>query len=73
MASSWILLIMMYSPGGDFIDKYAEGPIATQKQCEIRRASVNGTKDSLGITHRGICITEAHWTGKEVMAGVPLD
>jgi len=69
--TEWVLIIAMFSPGGDFIDKYAEGPIATKAECVSRQQALKPT--GLQVQLKGLCVTKDHWTGKKQMPGVAYD
>jgi len=76
MMGEWVLIVMMLTPGGDFIDKY---PVFydNRKTCEVALKAIKKPVDSghpMGIKYQGwVCVTRNHWEGKEVMKGVPLD
>jgi hypothetical protein len=72
----WVLVVMMLTPGGDFIDKY---PVffEDKKTCQASLKLIKKPTDTgspLGVKIQGwVCVTRKHWEGKEVMPGVPLD
>lgn len=69
----WILLIELLSPGGDFMDKV---PVVmpTRAACQTAIKELPKQEDHpLGVRVRGVCVTKAHWQGKETMKGVSLD
>ena len=70
--NAWILIIAMYSPGGDYMDKTTL-EFNTQKDCESVRAQLAILDTPLGVKHKGICVTKDHWTGKKPMKGIALD
>lgn len=70
--NSWILIIFLFSPGGDYMDKYAL-EFATKTQCEAVRTSLPELDNGSLARHKGLCVTKDHWTGKKPMVGVPLD
>lgn len=70
--TSWVLIIAMLSPGGDFISKQGV-PMKTQAACESVKASLVHIKDPLGVKHVGICVTRDHWEGRKAMKDIALD
>ena len=70
--NSWILIIAMFSPGGDFINKT---PIEfhSQKDCEAVKIQLSVLDSPMGVKHKGVCVTRDHWTGKKKMPGVAYD
>lgn len=70
--NQWVLIIAMFSPGGDFLDK--RHVVLNDKQaCQRAKVAVETTESPMGIKVKGLCVTMDHWTGKKVMPGVPLD
>jgi hypothetical protein len=67
----WVLIIMMSTPGGDFIDKRVEFT-RSQTECYARMAAVLRVTP-MQIRQTPICVTMDHWTGKKPMPGVALD
>jgi hypothetical protein len=51
-------------------------PVAmpTKTACEqaIKTLPKKG-EHPMGVQYRGVCVTQAHWTGAEPMKNVPLD
>jgi hypothetical protein len=70
--NSWILIIAMFSPGGDFINK-TPVEFQSQKACEAVRVQLSVLDSPMGVQHKGVCVTQDHWTGKKPMPGVALD
>jgi hypothetical protein len=70
--NDWILIIFLFSPGGDYMDKYTR-EFATKPQCEAVRKSLPALDTGSLARHKGLCVTKDHWTGKKPMKGVPLD
>ena len=68
---NWVLIIMMSTPGGDFIDKRVEF-LQDKKSCQIRMAEIPRMAP-MRIRQDPICVTMDHWTGKKPMPGVALD
>jgi hypothetical protein len=69
---NWVLIIAMFSPGGDFIGKE---PVwfETKKACEAVRAQLSVLDGPIGVKHKGLCVTRDHWEGKKKMPGVAHD
>jgi hypothetical protein len=71
--NEWVLLIALFSPGGNYIDKI---PVAmpTKTACEqaIKTLPKKG-EHPMGVRYQGICVTMDHWTGTAPMKNVPLD
>ncbi len=72
MTYSWILIIAMYSPGGDFIGKNTVG-FSSQKDCEAVKVQLVKLDHPMKVSHKGLCVTRDHWEGKKKMPGVYLD
>lgn len=73
MIDEWILLMALFSPGGDFIGKV---PVTMPSHVACKQAVktlVKKVDDPMGMQYRGVCVTKAHWTGAEPMKNVPLD
>jgi hypothetical protein len=67
----WILIVMMLSPSGEFMDKYTKGPY-TKVECIAKQKELP-TNSVIGAKLKGICVTKDHWTGKKTMTNVALD
>jgi hypothetical protein len=72
MTYSWILIIAMYSPAGDFMDKNTAG-FNSQKDCEAVRTQLTNLDHPMKVRHKGVCVTRDHWEGKKKMPNVNLD
>jgi len=68
---NWVLIVMLSTPGGDFIDKRVEF-VRTQAECQTM-AKQTARRTPMGIQQHPLCVTMDHWTGKKPMAGVALD
>jgi hypothetical protein len=70
--NSWILIVAMFSPGGDFINKT---PIEfqSQKACEAVKVQLVNLDSPMRVKHKGLCVTRDHWEGKKQMPGVAYD
>ena len=72
MNYSWILIIFMQSPGGDFIDKQTIG-FKSRKDCEAVRVQLVQLDSPMHVKHTGLCVTRDHWDGKKQMPDVAYD
>ena len=70
--NSWILIVAMFSPGGDFINK-TPVKFQSQKECEAVKVQLSVLDSPMGVKHKGVCVTQDHWTGKKKMPGVAYD
>ena len=70
--NAWVLIIAMYSPGGDYMDK-RHVVLPDQKSCQRAKVEVEEPENPMGVKVKGLCVTYAHWTGKKPMRDVPLD
>lgn len=72
MTYSWILIIAMYTPGGDFISKDTLG-FNSQKSCEAVKIQLSKLDHPMKVQHKGLCVTRDHWEGKKQMPGIAYD
>jgi hypothetical protein len=72
MTYSWILIIAMYSPAGDFMAKNTV-EFYSQQDCEAVKVRLPLLDTPMGVKHKGVCVTRDHWTGKKQMTGVAYD
>jgi hypothetical protein len=70
--NSWILIIAMFGPSGDFIDKRSVS-FDSKKACEVVRKQLHNLDHPLGVKHNGLCVTKDHWEGRKQMSGVAYD
>jgi len=70
--NEWVLIIALFSPAGDFMDKNIV-EFKTQKDCEAVRVQLPRLNSPLGVKHQGVCVTKAHWLGKQKMPEVAYD
>jgi hypothetical protein len=63
----YLLVISLYSPGGDFIQKYAEGPLNTKDACVQRLKEIKKHPNLYGLNHKMQCI---HYKGSNVYASI---
>lgn len=73
--SEWIMLVVLLSPGGDYMDKI---PVAmpTEKVCRqsLKTLPKQGDEGNpWNIRYAGICVTRDHWEGRRPMKNIPLD
>lgn len=66
---NWMLVIMLMSPSGKYIDKIAV-PQPSEAVCIAAKRDLQGTETMRPI---GVCVTKDHWTGQKIMPGVYLD
>ena len=70
--TNWILIIAMYTPGGDFMNKtFIE--FQTKKDCEAVKIQLANLDSPLHVRHKGLCVTRDHWEGKKKMPNVAYD
>ena len=72
MTYTWILIIAMYSPAGDFMGKEAL-QFNSQKDCEAVKVQLTKLDHPMRVTHKGLCVTRDHWEGKKKMSNVAYD
>ena len=70
--NTWVLIIAMYSPAGDFISK-STIDFASRSTCEAVSSQLYKLNDIMGVSRKGVCVTHDHWTGKKTMVDIPLD
>ena len=70
MIEQWVLIVAMFSPGGDFIGKIVEGPFS-KTECIEKKNKLKPTVFDVQL--KGLCVTKDHWEGKKQMTGVALD
>lgn len=69
--NSWILIVAMLAPNGDFLGKDTL-EFKNQEACERARVKLL-SHDQPFAKYRGVCVTRDHWTGKKKMPSVALD
>jgi hypothetical protein len=72
MTYSWILIVAMYSPAGDFMGKNTV-EFESKKTCESVRVQLSKLDNPMHVQHKGLCVTRDHWEGKKQMPGVAYD
>lgn len=68
MTAGWIMVVMIYTTGGKFVEKVAVGPYATKQQCQAARFE--------GLTRfklEKVCVTQSHFEGRSIDPGVAPD
>ena len=70
--NSWVLIIAMLSPGGDFINKTSID-FQSKKDCEAVKMQLVQLDSPMRVVHKGLCVTKAHWEGKKQMPCVDYD
>jgi hypothetical protein len=71
-AYSWVLIIAMYSPGGDFMSQDIV-KLDSRRTCEAIRIQLPKLDNPMYVQHKGVCVTRDHWEGKKKMPGVAYD
>jgi len=69
---SWVLVVFMFNPGGDFLGKTGI-PMQDRASCKIAAADVSRVKDPMAVQLKTMCVTRGHWDGTKPMKNVPLD
>lgn len=70
--NQWVLIISMFSPGGDYLDK-RHVVLQDQRTCQSAKVTVETAESPMGIKVKGLCVTYGHWTGRKPMRDVPMD
>jgi hypothetical protein len=52
----WILVISMFGPSGEFLKKYTEGPVNSEKECLARRTEFSSQPDLFGVQIKTQCL-----------------
>ena len=53
---TWVLVISMFTPGGDLVNTYKEGPIESRKECIARKKELNDSSTLMGLKLKGKCV-----------------
>jgi len=56
MFLTWVLVISTFTPGGDLVNTYQEGPIESKKECIARKKELNNPTDLMGLKLKGKCV-----------------
>ena len=59
----WVLVISMFGPNGEFLKKYTEGPINSEKECLARKTEFSRQPDLFGVQIKTQCLKAQ--TGEE--------
>ena len=70
--TAWVLVIFMFSPGGDFLGK-AGVPMSDSASCQKAVREIAQIRDPMQVQLKTLCVTKDHWDGKKLMKNVPLD
>ena len=46
----------MFTPGGDLVNTYKEGPIESRKECIARKKELNDSSTLMGLQLKGKCV-----------------
>lgn len=68
MTAGWILIIIINTTSGKFVEKVSVGPFASRQQCQAARVE--------GLARfrlEKVCVTQAHFEGRTVDPGVAPD
>jgi hypothetical protein len=52
----WVLVISIFTPGGDLVNTYQEGPIESKTECIARKKELNDTQNVMSLKITGKCI-----------------
>ena len=52
----WVLVISMFVPNGEFLKKYTEGPINSEKECLARKTEFSRQPDLFGVQIKTRCL-----------------
>jgi hypothetical protein len=53
---TWVLVISIFTPGGDLVNTYQEGPIESKKECIARKKELNDTPNVMSLKITGKCV-----------------
>jgi hypothetical protein len=68
MTGGWILIIMLHTTGGKFVDKIELGPFATKQACQaVKLSGINQFKKNR------VCVSQAHFEGRDIDPGITPD
>jgi hypothetical protein len=70
--NQWILIVAMFSPGGDFINKTSV-EFQSKKDCEAVKIQLVKLDNPMQVKHKGLCVTRDHWEGRKHMPGIDYD
>lgn len=73
MTTEWVLVVALFSPGGDFMGKQ-NIVLPTKELCQRAKKDVEKPMEGMiPMQAKGVCVTMAHWTGKAQDKGVAFD
>ena len=70
--TAWVLVIFMFSPGGDFLGKVGV-PYQDSASCQKAVRDIAQVKDPMQVQLKTMCVTRGHCDGTKPMKNVPLD
>jgi hypothetical protein len=53
---TWVLLISTFTPGGDLVSEYKEGPFQSKKECIASKKELNNPPALMGLKFKGKCV-----------------
>ena len=53
---AWVLVISTFTPGGDLVSEYKEGPMQSKKECIARKEELNNSNALMGLKIKGKCV-----------------
>lgn len=56
MMFKYFVMVSLFSPGGDFIQKYTEGPLNTQQSCVTRLKEIKKDPNLYGLKYKLQCV-----------------
>ena len=63
----------MFTPGGDLMSKVPVGMPDKRSCIRARDTLPKNGEDLMDVRFKGLCVTNDHWNGKNVMKNMPLD
>jgi|APGre2960657404_1045060.scaffolds.fasta_scaffold972629_1 hypothetical protein len=56
MFLTWVLVISTFTPGGDLVSEYKEGPFQSKKECIASKKELNNPPALMGLKFKGKCV-----------------
>jgi hypothetical protein len=53
---AWVLVISTFTPGGDLVSEYKEGPFQSKKECIASKKELNNPPALMGLKFKGKCV-----------------
>lgn len=53
---AWVLVISTFTPGGDLVSTYKEGPIQSKKECIALKKELNDKPNLMDLKFKGKCV-----------------